>query len=274
MRKNINAFWAVGYVFIFLAIQIIATMLVTLVEQVVHLHDSSIGQGLSPMGTIVAMVIFSLTAILLFTLLRWAPLTKAYAQSRPWGVLAWSAVGALGAIIPSMWVQGFMPDWPELIQRYVEQAEAEATLIANTRGGYFVICLLAPVAEEVVFRGAVLHTLLQWQPHRRWAMIALSALLFALAHLNPAQLLHPFAIGLLLGWMYERTGSILPGIVYHWVNNTVAYLLMHAYPDPKITLNDVFGSTSHVLLAVVFSLLILMPAFYQLNLRMKKPELQ
>ena len=101
-------------------------------------------------------------------------------------------------------------------------------------------------------------------------MIVLSALLFALAHLNPAQLLHPFVVGLLLGWMYERTRSVLPGIVYHWANNTVAYLLFHAYPDPDITLTRMMGSQHNALLAVFFSLFIILPALYQLNLRLDK----
>jgi membrane protease YdiL (CAAX protease family) len=140
----------------------------------------------------------------------------------------------------------------------------------NTPGGYAVICLLAPIAEEMVFRGAALRTLLEWKPERRWLMITLSALLFALAHMNPAQFIHPFLIGLLLGWMYERTGSIIPGIIYHWANNTVAYLLARIYQDPDVGITDIFGSQSHALMAVGFSLLIFIPAIYQLNLWMKK----
>jgi membrane protease YdiL (CAAX protease family) len=111
---------------------------------------------------------------------------------------------------------------------------------------------------------------LEWKPERRWLMITLSALLFALAHMNPAQLLHPFLIGLLLGWLYERTGSIVPGIIFHWANNTVAYLLIRIYQDPDITITQIFGSQSRVLMAVGFSLLIFLPAIYQLNQRLTK----
>jgi membrane protease YdiL (CAAX protease family) len=101
-------------------------------------------------------------------------------------------------------------------------------------------------------------------------MIFLSALLFALAHMNPAQFLHPLLIGILLGWLYERTGSIIPGIVYHWANNTVAYILSRAYQDPDISVTQIFGDNLHMLMAVAFSLLIFIPAIYQLNLQMKK----
>ena len=103
--------------------------------------------------------------------------------------------------------------------------------------------------------------------------ICISAALFALIHMNPAQMPHAFMIGLLLGWMYYRTDSIIPGVVYHWVNNSVAFAAGHilgsVYSNVEnLKLHDLFGSNAW--LAVVFSLLILLPALYQLNLRLKK----
>jgi hypothetical protein len=144
----------------------------------------------------------------------------------------------------------------------VEQQMADLMM---HRGGYFVICILAPVCEELVFRGAVLRSLLAWRPRLRWPMIGVSALLFAAIHVNPAQMPHAFIIGLLLGWLYERTRSVAPGIAFHWANNTVAYLLFRMYPDPSIHLVDIFsGQERAVGAAVVFSLFILLPAIYQL----------
>lgn len=62
------------------------------------------------------------------------------------------------------------------------------------------------------FRGAILRKLLTMFPKRQhWIAIAVSAVLFALAHFNVVQSLHAFLIGLLLGWLYYRTDSILPG---------------------------------------------------------------
>lgn len=191
-------------------------------------------------------------------------------MTHPWDLLFWCFIAALGVIIPSTFLQEQMPEWPDAIQRYIDETAQQMVGIMNTPGGYAVICLLAPIAEELVFRGAVLRKLLEWKPERRWLMITLSALLFALAHMNPAQLLHPFLIGLLLGWLYERTGSIVPGIIFHWANNTMAYLLIRIYQDPDITITQIFGSQSRVMMAVGFSLLIFLPALYQLNQRMKK----
>jgi membrane protease YdiL (CAAX protease family) len=84
---------------------------------------------------------------------------------------------------------------------------------------------------------------------------------------------HAFLIGWLLGWMYWRTGSILPGVAYHWANNSFAFVLYAFYPDPNIKLIDIYGgSQTKVYLAVAFSLLILIPAIYQLHLSMKRAE--
>ena len=155
-----------------------------------------------------------------------------------------------------------MPELPNI-------AEQEFDLILKDRMGYLVVGLLAPLVEELVFRGAVLKALLRWKQNP-WIGIAISALLFALIHMNPAQMPHAFLIGLLLGWMYYRTDSIVPGVVYHWVNNTVAYIMYNLYPNPDLTLLDLFGSQRAVMMALGFSFCIFLPALFQLNLRLKK----
>ena len=135
--------------------------------------------------------------------------------------------------------------------------------------GYLVVGLVAPLVEELVFRGAVLKALLRWKQNP-WVGIAISALLFAVIHMNPAQMPHAFLIGLLLGWMYYRTDSIVPGVVYHWVNNTAAYIMYNLYPNPDLTLLDLFGSQRAVMMALGFSFCIFLPALFQLNLRLEK----
>ncbi len=103
-------------------------------------------------------------------------------------------------------------------------------------------------------------------------MIALSALIFAIVHLNPAQMPHAFLIGLLLGWLYMRTGSIVPGVAYHWANNTAAYVLFHVYHNPQ-SLQDIVGQGMRpALMALLFSLCILLPALFQLHQRMRRPS--
>ena len=223
---------------------------------------------ITPARLMTASGLASLLTIAVFVLAHWcgsAADLRRYLLSRPWLVLFWSAVAALGAVVPSTWLQEQMPELPNWL-------ENEFDMLLSERGGYFVLALLAPIAEEVVFRGAILRSLLKGSM-RPWTAIALSALLFALIHGNPAQMPHAFLCGLLLGWMFWRTGSIVPGVMFHWANNTVAFVLYRLYPDPSLKLADLFGgSQQKVYMAVGFSLLILVPALYQLHVWMKKAD--
>lgn len=249
---------AISYLFIFMGIQL---LLGAVVAAAWNFFAHSTGE--SALKLITTSAVAGIATIVVFLATRWAEVSPAWLRTRPWTVLTWSVVASLGAIIPSAWLQEQLPELPNLV-------EQEFDLILQNRWGYVVIGLLASLSEEVVFRGAILRSLLRSSRLSVGGAIALSALMFSVIHLNPAQLPHAFIIGLLLGWMYYRTGSILPGVAYHWANNSVAYVLYNLYPDPDMKLIDLFGTDSRVLMAVGFSLLILLPALYQLHLNMRR----
>lgn len=90
---------------------------------------------------------------------------------------------------------------------------------------YFVLlCALPAVGEELLFRGALQGLM---RPAGSGPAILAPALLFALLHLDPAQSLTALACGLFLGWLAERSGSILPGMLLHFVNNCLAFLVLY-----------------------------------------------
>ena len=139
--------------------------------------------------------------------------------------------------------------------------------------GYLAIGILAPLAEELVFRGAVLRTLLRLLgPRRHGLAILVSAVLFGAVHLNLPQFVHATLIGLLLGWMYYRTNSIISGVVFHWINNTVAYIMFNLMPqmaDGKLI--DLFHGDSRMMwMGLAFSVCILLPSLLQLSIRLKR----
>jgi len=249
---------ALIYTIIFAALQIV----VNVVMQVIWTLAKGKGVALDATGMIITLALFNVVIICVFLLTKWSEVSRHWVRTRPWLVLFWCAIAALGAIIPSVWFQELMPEMPNIV-------EEEFDMILKDRFGYFVVGLMAPLAEELVFRGAVLRSLLRWTS-RPWLAIAISAVLFSIIHMNPAQLPHAFLAGLLLGWLYYRTDSIVPGVVYHWVNNTVAYVMYNFYPDPSLTLVDIFGSERTVIMALGFSLCIFLPALYQLNLTLRK----
>ena len=249
---------AISYLFIFMGIQLLSGAVMAAAWNLfAHSTEES------ALKLITTSAVAGIVTIVVFLATRWAEVSPAWLRTRPWTVLIWSVIASLGAIIPSAWLQEQLPELPNIV-------EQEFDLILKDRWGYVVIGLLASLSEEVVFRGAILRSLLRSSRLSVGGAIALSALMFSVIHLNPAQLPHAFIIGLLLGWMYYRTGSILPGVAYHWANNSVAYVLYNLYPDPDMKLLDLFGTDSRVLMAVGFSLLILLPALYQLHLNMRR----
>jgi hypothetical protein len=249
---------ALIYTVIFGAIQVVVSFMVQGVWMLVMGKD----QVMNATGMIITMALFSIITMAVFLMAKWSVVSRHWVRTRPWFVLFWCVVAALGALVPSVWLQEHMPELPNLV-------EGEFDMIMKDRMGYFVVGLLAPLAEEMVFRGAILRSLLRWKSNP-WVGIVISAILFAVIHMNPAQMPHAFLIGLLLGWMYWRTDSIVPGVVYHWVNNTVAYILYNIYPNPDLTLLDLFGSEQKVWMALGFSLLIFLPSLFQLNQRLSK----
>lgn len=249
---------ALIYTLAFAVVQILMSVIISQMLQIVGVNVSEPDATLMIITTIASSVV----VIALFLYYRWAEVSRSYLQSRPWDVLFWCSIAAFGIIIPSTFLQERMPELPNIV-------EEQFDIILRNRWGYFAVGLFAPVCEELVFRGAVLRALLRWTP-RHWGAIAMSAFLFALVHANPAQMPHAFLAGLLMGWLYYRTDSILPGIAIHWVNNSVAYVLYNLYPDPDIRLIGILGSQRSVAAAMMFSLFILLPALYQLNLRLRK----
>lgn len=238
--------------------------------------DTPFQQLLQGMGTgdysdliIATSVISSVITLIIFVLLKWAHTDRAYLASRPWGTLVWVTLFSLGTILPLQWLyeqmQVIMPEnYEQLFQG-----------IMSNPSGYLAIGILAPLVEEIVFRGALLRRLLQVMGGKlHWVAIFISAFLFGLVHGNIAQFTHALILGCALGWMYYRTHSVVPGIVLHWVNNTVAYAMFYVMPwTAEGELIDLFHGDSHtMLMALGFSLCILLPSLYQLSWRLRPAD--
>ena len=84
-----------------------------------------------------------------------------------------------------------------------------------------------------------------------WWAILLSSLLFGLVHGNPAQIPFAFVIGIGLGWMYYKTGSLIPCFFMHLVNNGSAVLIYKLSGNPEQGLIETCGIGTATVLAVV-----------------------
>ncbi|MCH7612984.1 MAG: CPBP family intramembrane metalloprotease [Candidatus Marinimicrobia bacterium] len=87
----------------------------------------------------------------------------------------------------------------------------------------FGIVLLAPLSEELLFRGFLQKFLEEhWQDITRAVLV--TSLFFALIHLNPFWLIQIYVLGVMLGYLAWKTGSIWAGFILHAANNFVALM--------------------------------------------------
>ena len=90
-------------------------------------------------------------------------------------------------------------------------------------GGWmmFTSIVVAPVMEEILFRGILQDALMR--KYGVFIGIVIASAVFGIVHLIPQQVVNAFMIGLVLGYIYYRTGSLWPVILIHCINNAISY---------------------------------------------------
>ena len=127
----------------------------------------------------------------------------------------WTIVlGAVGALIVSVAVSQLGE--PEGVKQALDVARTPSLFVASL----VVMALLAPLVEEMVFRGLLYGWIAgRWGTTAAWLV---SSILFAAAHVEPAHILLVLPLGLWFGWLRQRTDSLWPSLVAHIVNNGLA----------------------------------------------------
>lgn len=88
------------------------------------------------------------------------------------------------------------------------------------------VVLLAPLGEELLFRGVLFQALRRRVPP--WPAIGLSGLAFGLTHVQPVAIVGTFPLGMYLAWLFHRRGTIVSPIVAHLVFNLLGAVLLIA----------------------------------------------
>ena len=97
---------------------------------------------------------------------------------------------------------------------FIDPATTAISLLRGT--------VLAALGEELMFRGALFDLLRRRLP--AWTTIAGTALLWTAIHFGvPSAMPYAFVLGLGLGWVRERTGSVVPGLLFHVLHNTLLF---------------------------------------------------
>ena len=114
-----------------------------------------------------------------------------------------------------------MPPPPWIEQMFEDLFSGKRGLIWSL----LLVVVAAPAAEEMLFRGLILHGFLGRYPFR--VAVFASAMLFAFIHLNPWQFFGALAWGVVAAWWFARTGSLWPCIFGHALNNGMPFVVQY-----------------------------------------------
>lgn len=136
-----------------------------------------------------------------------------------------------------------------------KQFESSFEMLLNYKfAGFLMVCIFAPIFEEILFRGIILRGMLNSKLSPILAIV-ISGLIFGMAHLNPWQFVGAGLLGSIFGYVYYRTKSLLLPIILHALNNSLSYFLM--LQDNSMTEN-VFDTTDTISISIftVFAIIL------------------
>jgi len=117
------------------------------------------------------------------------------------------------------------------------------------------LALLAPILEEIIFRGIVLKRLTKTM--KLPIALVLQALIFAVIHFNLLQGAYAFILGIIIGIVYIRFNSIWYAIALHVIYNSTSIIITHIAGDSEVNLLYFMIISIFILLVSLIGLIIL-----------------
>lgn len=191
-----------------------------------------------------------------------------------WKLALLLTIATLGGTFIIDLITSFLPPMP----KYLEDA-LKSLVQGKLWVNFICVSIFAPLFEEIICRGFVLRGLLNFKRKdgssiRPLMAILISALFFAVIHLNPWQAIPAFLIGALMGFVYYKTGSLKLTILIHFVNNTASLVIANIdkFKDADSWL-DILPVTTFAALCVVSAIYIAYICFFVINkIRPSRPE--
>ncbi len=154
--------------------------------------------------------------------------------SRPRAYLLGAAVGLGNTLLFNgplhVFARHFFPEWLVKMFDMSELLRRMDFMPVEMTAFFVAAVLMAPLIEELLFRGVFFRGLAEWNP--QWAAV-ITAVVFSAYHLDPVGFLARLQIGLLLAWLFWRTKSLGACIAAHAANNLFAVggMLLFANSD-------------------------------------------
>ena len=119
----------------------------------------------------------------------------------------------LSSVVASV-ISIFFPSWLIAYEELLETAGLgeDITLLM-----FVYSVLFAPISEELIFRGVTMRIAQRAFPF--WIANIIQAFLFGVFHMNPLQGCYTFALGLILGYICQKGGSLYHVIFFHFLFN-------------------------------------------------------
>lgn len=155
---------------------------------------------------------------------------------------------------------------PDAVLRFFEE------MVNLDLAGYLVVGISAPILEEFIFRGVFLKGFLKKYDAKK--AIIWSALIFGIFHMNPWQFIPAFLIGLVIGWLYYKTKSLLPGLFIHFLNNSLSFYMAYKFQDINIGIKDIVGGNPNFLYLLIISIFIGLSILYVLRTMLDNKNVQ
>ena len=159
--------------------------------------------------------LLTLAVVLVFYLIRRKKLSEALClRPVPGPTLFTGAALAPGLYVVVTMALALLPEaWLE------SYSEASADVADGTLVGVIAVAVVAPVVEEIIFRGLMMDRLSRAMPG--WLAVVLSAAVFGICHWHPVWSAYAFVLGAVFAFIDLRAGSILPSILGHVAFNAI-----------------------------------------------------
>lgn len=118
-------------------------------------------------------------------------------------------------------------------------------------GAALKVVVMAPVIEELIFRGVIMHGLMR--NYSKFTAVVVSALMFALFHLNPWQFPATFILGIVLGILMLRTRNIYLCILGHAINNGLVLFGMKYWTELQKTSFFESSKSDQIIISLLIS---------------------
>ena len=200
-----------------------------------------------------ALLISNLTFIIILWIIRFYKI-KELGQSVPSIVLLMSLVLGFCAL--------YAVDILSMPFNLPNNMAAVFDAMVKNKWGFLSIAIVGPIAEEVLMRRVILTEIAQ-ATGKKWWGIFVSAFLFALIHGNPLQIFFALPAGILLGWLYCKTGRLIVPICVHIMNNSISFFSIKSGEQSDMQFTDTWTQVIlYTCIAVTVALVIWFNIYY------------